>query len=510
MLVFPRCGVKDIIRRNGTSQHYNFQAVGKWNKNDLTWNVSRYHAYLDIDLQMETINKAFQYWSNVTNLTFRPPPLEEPDIDIQFIREEHGDGNPFDGRGSNAAHAFFPGESSISGDAHFDEDEEWSLYQNGTNLLAVAVHEFGHSLGLGHSRSPGSVMSPFFEEFNENFTLHADDIKGIQSLYKNDPHMEINNTVTSTSTISSLTNSLNISTIAVTSDPLEDLNGTIAEMTSETSTAEGTKNSHRKRCHGNTKNCKSDKNRRKHNKKQKNKSKKVSKKSERRNTGSDEVDGEYNQDNENGTSYSLLRNETGHVKKKICHLKFDAVVDGLNNKTYAFRNEYIYEVASFNIKRRKIRALFRKAPANVSSAVFHPATKELLIFKGKHIWKYNGKKLKKGYPKNITDPRYREPSASVLWYTGLILQFKDDMFWFLDERTLTLSDGYPKFSGVYWPNLPLDVDAAVWYKQNNIYFFKDTNYYKLDIVTRSIENGYPQEIAPYWLNCRNKKRSKKD
>eukprot|EP00106_Octopus_bimaculoides_P012564 XP_014780006.1 PREDICTED: matrix metalloproteinase-2-like [Octopus bimaculoides] len=458
---------------------------------------------------METIKKAFQYWSNVTNLTFKHTPLEEPDIDIQFIREEHGDGNPFDGRGSNAAHAFFPGKNSISGDAHFDEDEEWSLYQNGTNLLAVAVHEFGHSLGLGHSRSPGSVMSPFFEEFNENFTLHADDIKGIQSLYKNDPSMEINTNVTSTVTISSLTNSLNISTIAVTSDPLEDLNGTIAEVTSETSTTEGTKNSHRKRCHGNTKNCKSDKNRRKH-KKHKQKSKKVSKKSERRNTGSDEVDGEFNQDNDNRTSYSLLRNDTGHVKKKICHLKFDAVVDGLNNKTYAFRNEYIYEVASFNIKRRKIRALFRKAPANVSSAVFHPATKELLIFKGKQIWKYNGKKLKKGYPQNITDPRYREPSASVLWYTGLILQFKDNMFWFLDERTLILSDGYPKFSGVYWPNLPLNVDAAVWYKQNNIYFFKDTNYYKLDIVTRSIENGYPQELAPYWLNCRNNKRSKKD
>jgi hypothetical protein len=48
------------------------------------------------------------------------------------------------------AHAFFPG-SGRGGDAHFDEDETWSdrreFSKDSTSLFAVAVHEFGHSLG---------------------------------------------------------------------------------------------------------------------------------------------------------------------------------------------------------------------------------------------------------------------------------------------------------------------------------------------------------------------------
>ena len=80
------------------------------------------------------------------------------------------------------AHAFFPSD----GRAHFDEDEEFTdNTPKGTNLLWVATHEFGHSLGIDHSDVQGAIMYPYYTGYVEGMKLHSDDIAAIQSLYGN-------------------------------------------------------------------------------------------------------------------------------------------------------------------------------------------------------------------------------------------------------------------------------------------------------------------------------------
>lgn len=55
----------------------------------------------------------------------------------------------------------------------------------GQDLLAVAIHEIGHSLGLEHSSVDGSVMWPWYNGSSNGqpIRLAYDDILSVQLLY---------------------------------------------------------------------------------------------------------------------------------------------------------------------------------------------------------------------------------------------------------------------------------------------------------------------------------------
>lgn len=82
--------------------------------------------------------------------------------------------------GGALAHAFFPRR----GEAHFDNDERWSLDSGkGRNLFVVMAHEIGHTLGLEHSPVSNALMSPYYKKLGKGFVLNWDDILAIQNLY---------------------------------------------------------------------------------------------------------------------------------------------------------------------------------------------------------------------------------------------------------------------------------------------------------------------------------------
>ncbi|XP_064833157.1 uncharacterized protein LOC135547862 [Oncorhynchus masou masou] len=173
----PRCGVTDVAR------YGHFQGKPRWKQSIITYRITEYTYDLSRREVDSTIAQAFKLYSDIIPLDFKQIYSDTADIMILFGAKYHGDFYPFDGPNGVLAHANSPGEGE-GGDTHFDEDESWTLSQRGINLLLVAAHEFGHALGLAHSRDSSALMYPTYHFVNtKGYRLPADDRRGVQALY---------------------------------------------------------------------------------------------------------------------------------------------------------------------------------------------------------------------------------------------------------------------------------------------------------------------------------------
>uniref|UniRef100_A0AAX7U958 Matrix metalloproteinase-9 n=1 Tax=Astatotilapia calliptera TaxID=8154 RepID=A0AAX7U958_ASTCA len=131
----PRCGVPDV------ANYQTFAGDLKWDHKDVTYRILNYSPDMDSAIIDDAFARAFKVWSDVTPLTFTRLYDGTADIMISFGKKDHGDPYPFDGKDGLLAHAYPPGEG-IQGDAHFDDDEFWTLGKG-----AVVKTHFGNANG---------------------------------------------------------------------------------------------------------------------------------------------------------------------------------------------------------------------------------------------------------------------------------------------------------------------------------------------------------------------------
>src|SRR5215216_2434674 len=171
-------------KNNESSAFAEYQAISKWATTNINYYFLNGTDKLPGDTERDVIRQAFGLWAAQTPLTFSETTNEnDANILVEWAVGDHGDGDPFDGPGDVLAHASFPNpydERQVF--LHFDDDERWvDSDTRNVDLLTVAAHEIGHTLGLGHSDDPNALMYAAYS--GPHRFLDNDDVAGIEDLY---------------------------------------------------------------------------------------------------------------------------------------------------------------------------------------------------------------------------------------------------------------------------------------------------------------------------------------
>ena len=173
----PRCGLPDFSMSDAPM-------ASKWGIKNLTYFVENYVSGLSKSDQDSILQQAWNSWSDVANLKFtRANTAGSANFIISTGR---GRASNFDGPGNTLAWAYLPSGNNYQGQLlmRFDLDETWvnNRSARGILLLNVAAHEFGHLLGLDHSRIGSALMAPYYSP-NVPKPVQNDDVTRIVRLY---------------------------------------------------------------------------------------------------------------------------------------------------------------------------------------------------------------------------------------------------------------------------------------------------------------------------------------
>lgn len=173
-----------------------FTIGGKWERPNLTWWIdepSRVIPRFEIAAMKQ---RNYATIAAVCRLSFSPAPSWSAGVELVSSWFGAGMAHPgsaagvvdpaFGGPGDELAHAFLPSDRwdhFLEGDTHTDDSEAWDFAPASDEIDpgTVDLHEALHTVGVGHSTDPLSVMYPRYSGVRR--ALSDDDKSALIALY---------------------------------------------------------------------------------------------------------------------------------------------------------------------------------------------------------------------------------------------------------------------------------------------------------------------------------------
>lgn len=178
-----RLGMQALEFRRVLAASFGWDGPGQGSA-ELTYYIANSPDSLTQSETNAAIETALDAWAEVADITFTQvdTPRLRDSIDISFVG--------IDGVAGTLAQAYFPDDvnpARIAGDIQFDISESWevgnALGSRAFDLVWVAAHEIGHSLGLDHLGTANSVLAPFVSPQQEFVGLSSSDVAAALEIY---------------------------------------------------------------------------------------------------------------------------------------------------------------------------------------------------------------------------------------------------------------------------------------------------------------------------------------
>uniref|UniRef100_A0A3B5LZI7 72 kDa type IV collagenase n=1 Tax=Xiphophorus couchianus TaxID=32473 RepID=A0A3B5LZI7_9TELE len=514
----PRCGVPDVANYNF------FHRRPKWQKKDVTYRILGYSPDLDEEVINDAFYRAFKVWSDVTPLSFTRIMDGEADIMVNFGRNEHGDGYPFDGKDGLLAHAFAPGPG-IGGDSHFDDDEQWTLgegqvvkvkfgnadgefckfpflfmgteYNSCTSQgrddgflwcsttynfdeegkYGFCPHELLFTLGGNGEGAPCKFPFSFQGESYDSCTTQGRDdgyrwCATTEDYDRDKSYGFCPETALRLTVGVFLRNHPSYSLFLVAAHEfghalgLEHSQDPGALMAPVYTFMKDFRLSH------------------------------------------DDIQG-IQELYGVPTDKPLPPTQGPVTPMDLCKdpVIFDAVAQ-IRGETFFFKDRFLFRSVNFRSKPSGpmlLATYWPDLPAKIDAAYENPVEEKTVFFSGDEMWVYKADELERGYPKRLssfglpTDVQQIDAAFNFRKNRKTYL-FSADKFWRYDESSKAMDPGFPKLIAESWNGIPDDIDSA--FSLNGIdysYFFKGSHYFKLeDSSLKIVKLG---EITKDWLGC---------